>query len=1324
MKKIFCFGLIFLLLVSTSYFSVNALKEGSTYSIQPEFTEKIYSDYISNSLVMRIGNTRGFVNGYRLNMDKELQNVMPYTVNGESYVPVIFSFENLGMKVEKQDKYTVKVKTDIGDLTISADLPIVEGSKNIEYINGNLYAPSKDIATITKMHLYDDGELIIISPNKTVEAADKAIVSQLKSALEWRAGKMYLGDEGYVTGIEIHPKDPNVRYSRTDVGGCYRWQPESKTWIQLLNVIPNDRSELVGVRTLALDPNNTDVVYVMLSSSFTSKYGGVFKSTDKGETWTNILSVPVHSNHKTRFTGEAIAVDPNNSSIVYVGTQKNGLMVSTDGGNTWNQNAAISNWIDEYGINIVMFDPNSKNEEGKTNNIYVSVCGDGIYKSEDAGSTFHKIEGTPNAVQRMELCDGYLFVAAGATTTTTGGVPAIKGGLWKYKNNKWTDLTPSPHNQGANMHGITDFVIDYTNHNFIVAAGETFTTNYGARYRSKDGGKTWEYFRMDLTWSNVSCMVQDPLNSKRILVGDGAGLTTIEDIYAQIVNDRLSLGYEERGMEELVCLKVMSLGNSNAPMLLISCYDRGFLYAEDMFNRGMTQAREQNVDYGWAVSMDYCQEDPSFVARLGRLDNQDHIVLSTDYGRYGKRIDSWSAGDAVISLALSSTLQENGYPVMIAGRPKQNGVEGSLYRSKDWGKTWEKLEGVKSNASSERWSRYWRYLLISDAVDGDTFYYCENENFYVTTDGGDTWVKTYQFNTGEDKFSDPSMQAVPGKEGEVYLQSGTYLWKTMDKGNTWTKIENVKLDSRSFFSFGKGKEGLNTPALYLVGLVNNVKGVYISDDMGKSFRRIDDDSQSYIIGDETGVAGDMGVYGRVFVSTGNTGVTYFELASLDDVAPTIKVENKSTSDTSGIHYAVDDDKLTIKGTVNERCEVRINNQPVELTKELAFEHTLILLEGENSIRIEAVDSNENKAKPVYLNVRYIPNFFELEFENKTSILTKENSVTISGVASKPATIFVNDISVKTDADNKFNIEHPLDSENNILNVYGVSDDGIKSKETIISVTKDTIPPSAEITNLPSEPIEKKMFNIKGKINEPGEVRINDKNVTVEDDLTFSTFVSVDGEKGSFKLQSKDAAGNVNKPEYFTILRDLTNAIDKSRLDIKYKSDDFVFDGDINEWNLEYELDELYWGETDNFSKFGLMWDEEYLYVAAKTTDSVIFTDNSTIHQNDCIEVYIDGTNSKGTKYDKFCKQYIYVAGKTVNDAISKCTDDGYVIEIAIPWVAFSMTGKEGIEIGLDIDNIDNDNNLSDQTRCGIIGFNGTKDNWQNQSPWTTFKLVK
>ena len=92
MKKIFCFGLIFLLLVSTSYFSVNALKEASTYSIQPEFTEKIYSDYISNSLVMRIGNTRGFVNGYRLNMDKELQNVMPYTVNGESYVPVIFSF--------------------------------------------------------------------------------------------------------------------------------------------------------------------------------------------------------------------------------------------------------------------------------------------------------------------------------------------------------------------------------------------------------------------------------------------------------------------------------------------------------------------------------------------------------------------------------------------------------------------------------------------------------------------------------------------------------------------------------------------------------------------------------------------------------------------------------------------------------------------------------------------------------------------------------------------------------------------------------------------------------------------------------------------------------------------------------------------------------------------------------------------------------------------------------------------------------------------------------------------------------------------------------
>ena len=66
----------------------------------------------------------------------------------------------------------------------------------------------------------------------------------------------------------------------------------------------------------------------------------MFKSTNKGTTWTQTNFTPISSstmnaNDSYAQWGQKMAVDPYNPNIVYVGTEANGMFKTTDGGQTW-----------------------------------------------------------------------------------------------------------------------------------------------------------------------------------------------------------------------------------------------------------------------------------------------------------------------------------------------------------------------------------------------------------------------------------------------------------------------------------------------------------------------------------------------------------------------------------------------------------------------------------------------------------------------------------------------------------------------------------------------------------------------------------------------------------------------------------------------------------------------------------------------------------------------------------------------------------------------------------------------------------------------------
>jgi hypothetical protein len=147
----------------------------------------------------------------------------------------------------------------------------------------------------------------------------------------WQTLKVGAG--GLITGIDVAADGTEV--IRTDTYGAYIWN--GTQWQQLVTaasmpaafVAANFGDTGQGVYEIQIAASNTNILYMMYD-------GYVFKSTDKGTTWTqtNFAKVTAYPNSGGSSSGQKMAIDPNNPNIVYAGSA-DGLFVTTNGGTTW-----------------------------------------------------------------------------------------------------------------------------------------------------------------------------------------------------------------------------------------------------------------------------------------------------------------------------------------------------------------------------------------------------------------------------------------------------------------------------------------------------------------------------------------------------------------------------------------------------------------------------------------------------------------------------------------------------------------------------------------------------------------------------------------------------------------------------------------------------------------------------------------------------------------------------------------------------------------------------------------------------------------------------
>ncbi|MBI4811411.1 MAG: hypothetical protein HY800_08255, partial [Ignavibacteriales bacterium] len=185
----------------------------------------------------------------------------------------------------------------------------------------------------------------------------------------------------------------------------------------------------------------------------------------------------------------SIAIDPNNSSVIYCGSVSGGIWKSIDAGSSW---SPITDFAPNLVIGCIAIDPTNSNiiyagtGEGYYN--IDALRGIGILKSTDAGTTWSVLNNFVNASSpNYYYYINKIVIRPDNSNILFAALSATDAGVWKSTNagSSWSKIT-SP---GTISKFCTDLVLDPSNVNVLYGAFGLFTAD--GVYKTTDGGTNW-----------------------------------------------------------------------------------------------------------------------------------------------------------------------------------------------------------------------------------------------------------------------------------------------------------------------------------------------------------------------------------------------------------------------------------------------------------------------------------------------------------------------------------------------------------------------------------------------------------------------------------------------------------------------------------------------------------------------------------------------------------------------------------------------------------------------------------------------------------------
>lgn len=559
------------------------------------------------------------------------------------------------------------------------------------------------------------------------------------------AGKTWehigLPESRHIARIQIHPKNPDIVFvavqgpvhGKSKERGVYKSTDGGKTWKNVLFV-----NESTGASEVSMDMNNPRILYASTWDHIRLPWkavsggpgSGLYKSTDMGETWTKLTEGLPEGMGKT-----AIAVSRADANVVYANIEaegtKAGVYRSNDGGETWRQVSSDRRTITRSWYYIEVF-PDPIDPET------VYILNAGMMKSTDGGRSYsqirvghgdtHNLWINPDDNQNMILSDD-----GGAEITFNGG-------------NNWSTLNNQPTAQFYRV--IADQRFPY-----YLYAGQQDNSTVAIPSRTSGGGITENDWYRVAGGESAFIAFDNPKNPRLVYGGSYQGNISVMDMETNITKDimaypRIGLGTTPSEQKYRFNWNAPIVAQIQNPSILyhaaqkvLRTDDGGLTWTEISPDLTRNEVEKQGDGGGPYTNEGAGGEIYNTISYLAVSPHQAGVIwtgsdcglvhVTRDEGKNWSNVTPPGIGEALIN-AIEVSPHNPGTAYIAVTKYKFDDFTPMIYVTKDWGKTWTKItNGIAPKAFVR--------VVREDPKKQGLLYAGTERGLYVSFNNGQNW---------------------------------------------------------------------------------------------------------------------------------------------------------------------------------------------------------------------------------------------------------------------------------------------------------------------------------------------------------------------------------------------------------------------------------------------------------------------------------------------------------------------------------------------------------------------------------------------------------